>query len=113
MLQEVTEHPEFFIKIRETFIEPESVNFIFEFMPGQDLYHVIQKDLKIKLGNTYEAGKPKKDWIKFYAAEVVVALEMLHNQNIIYRDLKPDNIVIDNEGHIKLIDFGFSKCLKP
>ena len=41
MLQEVTEHPDFFIKIKETFIEPESVNFIFEFMPGQDLYHVI------------------------------------------------------------------------
>ena len=36
---------------------------------------------------------------------------MLHEQHIIYRDLKPDNIVIDKSGHIKLIDFGFSKCL--
>jgi hypothetical protein len=41
MLQEVTEHPDFFIKIKETFTESESVNFIFEFMPGQDLFHVI------------------------------------------------------------------------
>ena len=113
MLQEVAENPLFFIKIQETFTEPESINFIFEFMPGQDLFHVIQNDLKIKLGNTYEAGKPKKEWIKFYAAEVIVALEMLHTNNIIYRDLKPDNIVVDNEGHIKLIDFGFSKCLHP
>lgn len=53
----------------------------------------------------------QKKWAKFYAAEVLVALEMLHKNNIIYRDLKPDNIVIDRDGHIKLIDFGFAKCL--
>lgn len=55
--------------------------------------------------------KTKKEWVKFYAAEVLVALDMLHKNNIIYRDLKPDNIVIDKDGHIKLIDFGFAKCL--
>ena len=111
MLQEVSEKPDFFIQLRETFTEPESINFIFEYMPGQDLFHIIQNELKIKFGNSYEGGKPKKDWIKFYAAEVLVALEMLHTHNIIYRDLKPDNIVIDNDGHVKLIDFGFSKFL--
>ncbi len=63
------------------------------------------------MGNQYDPSRPNKDWIKFYAAEVIVALEMIHKNNIIYRDLKPDNIVIDNDGHIKLIDFGFSKCL--
>jgi serine/threonine protein kinase len=60
---------------------------------------------------TAVTGKQNKDWTKFYAAEVLCALEMLHQEHIIYRDLKPDNIVVDKTGHIKLIDFGFSKCL--
>ena len=45
-------------------------------------------------------------------AEVIIALEQLHQQNIIYRDLKTENIIIDKEGHIKLVDFGFSKIIK-
>lgn len=42
-------------------------------------------------------------------AEVIMALDDLHKKNIIYRDLKPDNCVIDNEGHVRLTDFGLSK----
>lgn len=45
---------------------------------------------------------------KLYVAEIVLAIEHLHKKGIIYRDLKPDNIVIDIQGHIKLIDFGLS-----
>ena len=45
----------------------------------------------------------------FYLAEVLVAIQQLHQMNIIYRDLKPENILLDRDGHIKLIDFGFSK----
>lgn len=46
---------------------------------------------------------------RFYIAEILLALRDLHARNIIYRDLKPDNVVIDNEGHAQLIDFGMAK----
>lgn len=50
------------------------------------------------------------DTARFYAAEIVLILEFLHtNQGIAYRDMKPENILIDAEGHLKLVDFGFAK----
>jgi protein kinase A len=46
---------------------------------------------------------------KFYAAEVTLALEYLHSHQIIYRDLKPENLLLDRHGHLKITDFGFAK----
>lgn len=46
---------------------------------------------------------------KFYAAEVTLALDYLHTMNIIYRDLKPENLLLDRNGHLKITDFGFAK----
>ena len=51
----------------------------------------------------------KEDRARMYAAEVLLALEELHKRDIIFRDLKPDNVVIDEEGHALLTDFGLSK----
>ena len=52
---------------------------------------------------------------KFYIASIVLALEYLHHNNIVYRDLKPENVFIDLQGFVKLGDFGFAKvaCLLP
>jgi serine/threonine protein kinase len=48
---------------------------------------------------------------KFYLAETIIALEYLHSRSILYRDLKPQNILLDSQGHIKLSDFGISKVV--
>jgi serine/threonine protein kinase len=50
-----------------------------------------------------------EDRARFYLCEIILALEHLHKRNIIYRDLKPDNIVFDEDGHAMITDFGLSK----
>ncbi len=47
--------------------------------------------------------------IQFYAAEIVIALQHIHELGIVYRDLKPENVLVGADGHIKLTDFGLSK----
>ncbi len=50
-----------------------------------------------------------EDVARFYIAELILSVESLHMMNFIHRDLKPDNVLIDNEGHLKLSDFGLCK----
>ncbi len=71
--------------------------FVMEFMAGGDLFSLLRK-----------FGRLEEETAKFYVAEVVLALEDLHKQGVIHRDLKPDNILIGADGHVKLADFGLS-----
>lgn len=54
-------------------------------------------------------GKLEENDARLYIAEILLAIQYLHKREIIFRDLKPDNIVIDSDGHCKLTDFGLSK----
>ncbi len=55
------------------------------------------------------AGRFANDVAKFYAAQISLSLEYLHSMNIIYRDLKPENLLLDERGNIRITDFGFAK----
>ena len=71
-----------------------------EYLPGGDLMTLLMaRDIL-----------PEED-AKFYAAEMVLAIESVHDMGCIHRDLKPDNVLIGRDGHIKLSDFGLSKKL--
>ncbi|XP_049338797.1 rho-associated protein kinase 1 isoform X2 [Astyanax mexicanus] len=71
---------------------------VMEYMPGGDL---------VNLMSNYDV--PEK-WARFYTAEVVLALDGIHAMGFIHRDVKPDNMLLDKSGHLKLADFG--TCMK-
>jgi len=56
-------------------------------------------------------GKMSEKQAKFYFSEILLGLEYIHSKGIVYRDLKPENVLLDIDGHLKLADFGLSKYL--
>ncbi|KAI0386255.1 Pkinase-domain-containing protein [Hypomontagnella monticulosa] len=96
MLGEV-KHP-FLITLWGTFQDPRNLYMVMDFVEGGELFSLLRK-----------SGRFPNPVAKFYAAEVTLALEYLHSRNIIYRDLKPENLLLDRHGHLKITDFGFAK----
>ena len=54
-----------------------------------------------------------EDQVKFYIAQVIVGIDVLHKSGIMHRDLKLENLMIDSDGYLKIIDFGLAKILRP
>jgi len=89
-------HP-FLVNLHSCFSSASRIYFVMEYAQGGDLiYHVRQSNF------THTRAK-------FYLCEVLLALEYLHKNNIIYRDLKLDNILLTVDGHIKITDYGLCK----
>jgi len=67
---------------------------VFDFFNGGELYSYVSK------------GKFTEDRARFYTGEIALGIGHLHDHNIVYRDLKPENLLLDSDGHIKICDFG-------
>lgn len=90
-------HP-FLMGLHYAFQTKHKLYMVMDYMPGGELYIHLRTH-----------GLMDEPTAKFYVCEIVLALEHLHQNKIIYRDLKPENVLIGKDGHIKLTDFGLSK----
>ena len=79
----------------------ERIYFVMPFIRGGELFQHLRNEKYFK-----------EDKVKFYAAIIGLSLDYLHNHGIIYRDIKPENILIEEDGYLKLIDFGMAKMLE-
>lgn len=79
-----------------TFQDEANLYMLLEFVQGGELFSHLRR-----------AGRFSADVARFYVANLVLVLDHLHQQDIIYRDLKPENLLIGADGHIKVTDFGF------
>ena len=86
---------EWVVKLYYSFQNQQNLYFVMDYIPGGDLMALL-----IKFGIFEES------LAKFYISELVLAIESVHKLGFIHRDIKPDNILIDKNGHIKLTDFG-------
>jgi serine/threonine-protein kinase LATS1/2 len=78
-----------------SFQDEDSLYLVMEYMPGGDLMNML---IKKDIFSIEEA--------RFYIAEIILAVEYVHSLGFVHRDIKPDNILLDKDGHIKVTDFG-------
>ncbi|KAK3954352.1 kinase-like domain-containing protein [Pseudoneurospora amorphoporcata] len=101
ILKDVTGHP-FITSLQASFADRDFLYLLLDYVPGGELFTYLRKYRRFD-----------EEMARFYAAEIVLVLEYLHEKQggIAYRDMKPENLLLDADGHIKLVDFGFAKRL--
>jgi serine/threonine protein kinase len=91
------DHP-FLAKLHWSFQTDENLYFVMDFINGGELFHHLSLEKRFS-----------DERAKFYASEIVSGMEYLHAHGVIYRDLKPENLLLSHKGHIIMTDFGLSK----
>ena len=86
------------VELKASFQEDDYLYLVMEFLPGGDLMSLLIKKDKLT-----------EEEARFYIAELILAVDSIHKLDCIHRDIKPDNVLIDKNGHIKLSDFGLAK----
>jgi len=101
ILADVRGHP-FVADLVASFSDATTLYLLLTYVPGGELFTYLRRFRRFD-----------EDTARFYAAEIVLVLEFLHEQcgGVAFRDLKPENLLLDEQGHIKLVDFGFAKRL--
>ena len=90
-------HP-FIVKMHFAFQSAKDLFLVLDFCPGGELFFHLRS-----------IGRLTEEQAKFYFGEILLAIEYLHSMHILYRDLKPENVLLDIDGHVRLTDFGMSK----
>ncbi len=90
-----------FSLINDFFQDSKFIYYVLDFVPGGELFTLMRKEIKFSPLNA-----------KFYIAQIIDALDTLHKNKIIYRDLKPENLLIDSDGYLKFVDFGVAKQIE-
>lgn len=88
----------FIVNLFSAFQTKQKLYLVLEYMAGGELFFHLKKS------RTFDEER-----VRFYAAQVLLGIESLHKQGIIYRDLKPENVLMDLTGNLKIADFGLSK----
>ena len=94
------EHP-FIVNLLYNFQSSANLYMVMDYVPGGELFSHLRRMGKFSLPMT-----------RFYACELTCAIGYMHDNGVIYRDLKPENLLLSSRGHLKLCDFGFAKYVK-
>ena len=91
----------FIVRLLWSFKDNSNLYMVLEYVSGGEMFTHLRR-----------TGRYSEETTCFYASQIVLAFEYLHHLNIVYRDLKPENVLYDSNGYMKITDFGFAKIIK-